>query len=123
MFSKTLGPDRVISGEEMKITLYPSKPFYKNIYCYRAKHLPVIMRKEAKAIIDRLVKEGVIRPVHEAKNTCVPASFVCRKSWLLRFVVDFKALNRSIIRLVLVVFYDVCGEAGVESFAQNGNVF
>ena len=58
------------------------------------------MRREAKSIIDRLVKEGIIRPVQEATNTCAPTSFVPKKNGSLRFVVDFTALNRSIIRPV-----------------------
>ena len=102
LFSETLGPDRHLSVEPMRILLQGLKSNDPRLYQYKPRQIPLHIRERAKALLDGLESQGIIRKVQPNKGSqfCAQAGFVPKKGGKLRFVVDFTALNRYIQRPV-----------------------
>merc|ERR1712074_456480 len=69
---------------------------------YKPRPIPANIRQKARTLIDKLLKQGIIRRVgvDESSKYCAPSQFVPKKSGKLRFVVDFTALNKFVMRPV-----------------------
>ena len=65
---------------------------------YTARQIPLHQREEADAIIDELIKKGVIAPVDTPTTWCSPAFFVQKPNGGQRLVTDFTKINKYLDR-------------------------
>merc|ERR1712030_250983 len=103
VFSESLSPSKHLKTEPMKIMLASIRDEWNNrLYCYKPRPIPYNIRHKARDLINKLLSQGIIRRVNadEPAKYCAPCQFVPKKSGKLRFVVDFTALNKYVIRPV-----------------------
>ena len=96
--STTLSP---MKGEPMRIQLVDGPIYAKNVTTARA--IPVHMKKEADAIVDQALKDGIIRPVSEPTLFTSPTFFVRDppkegRLGKVRMVTDYRQVNAYIRR-------------------------
>ena len=93
-------PDTPIIGPHMTIELIDDAPIIpKKIY--NARPVPLHWQKDAKAMIDQLIKDDIIEEVHDQVSDWIsPAFFVPKPNGKLRLVTDFTYLNRFVKRPV-----------------------
>ena len=87
----------------MRILLSDTREMWNSrLYVHKPRPIPANIRKKARTLIDKLLKQGIIRRVgaDESSKYCAPSQFVPKKSGKLRFVVDFTALNKFVMRPV-----------------------
>lgn len=84
-------------GEKVSATLKPNaKPFH----CGRPIRIPHVHMETLKKEVDRLVKVGVLKPVDamQAGPWCAPSFIIPKKDGRVRFITDFRQLNKWIER-------------------------
>jgi hypothetical protein len=65
---------------------------------YIARKVPFPQMEAVKTELDRMVKNGVIRPITEPTEWCAPMVPVVKKNGKLRICVDLKRLNKAVRR-------------------------
>merc|ERR1712074_365353 len=103
VFSESLSPYRFLQTKPMRILLSDTREMWnRRLYVHKPRPIPANIRKKARTLIDKLLKQGIIRRVgaDESSKYCTPSQFVPKKSRKLRFVVDFTALNKYVMRPV-----------------------
>ena len=83
-------------GEPMKIQLKGIPEEDKPRPCLTARSIPYAYRDQAKNEVDKLVKQGVIRPVAHATEFCSPFMAVGKPNGGIRLVVDYRGLNKFV---------------------------
>ena len=72
------------------------------LYCFKPQLIPLNIKPQARGMLSQLESQGVIRKMkaNEQSEFCAPSGFLPKKNGILRFVIDFTALNKYVQRLV-----------------------
>ena len=89
-----------MTGKPMHIHMKPVPPGEKPRQSLTARAIPHAYREQAKQELDKMVNEGIIRPVSEPTEWLSPFLVVGKPNGNVRLVVDFKDINRYILRPV-----------------------
>jgi len=93
-------PNHPMNGQDMLIEI-DSEANIKPKKVTTARPIPVHWQKEAKDMIAGLIKDGIIKEVHDETTDWVsPAFFVPKPNGKIRLVTDFSHLNKAIKRPV-----------------------
>ena len=83
----------------MKIVL---KPGAIPIFNMRVRNIPRMYEEKADMLILRYIEQGIIEPMNDrvGNGWCSAAHYVLKKNGEVRLVIDFRPLNKNIVRAV-----------------------